>query len=88
MTTATADPTRLAAVRVLRAGRGRQKPSQPCRTGAAHRDPTPHHPGHPADLRRHQRRDRAEPDRRDIVTTPPRTGKSRAAVAVWAWSGR
>ncbi len=82
MSTAIAtDPARLTATRVLRGGRSRQKPDSPADLA---RRLDPKFVVTPTIRLLSDLAVRAveEPDCRDIVTTPPRTGKSRL-LAVW-----
>lgn len=81
MSTVAVGPARLTAARVLRAGRGKQKPTSPA--DLAHRlDPKFVVTPTIRLLSDLAVRAVEEPDCRDIVTTPPRTGKSRL-LAVW-----
>lgn len=81
MSTTTADPAPLTAARVLRAGRGSQRPSNPADL-ARRLDPKFVVTPTIRLLSDIAVRAVEEPDCRDIVTTPPRTGKSRL-LAVW-----
>lgn len=81
MSTTTADPTPLTAARVLRADRGSQRPSNPADL-ARRLDPKFVVTPTIRLLSDIAVRAVEEPDCRDIVTTPPRTGKSRL-LAVW-----